>query len=108
MQVVEANGRVALCLGRGGLRQLDLALVGEQPPGTWLLAFIDAAREVIDAQTAVRIDAALDGLAAAMAGETDLSHYFADLTDRIPELPPHLRVTAASSLSQDVHPRGPA
>ncbi len=91
MQVVECNGYVALCQGRGGRRQLDLALVGEQPPGTWLLAFIDAAREVIDAATAARIDAALDGLEAAMAGETDVSAHFADLIERTPQLPPHLR-----------------
>lgn len=91
MQVVECNGYVARCLGRGETRQLDLALVGEQPPGTWLLAFIDAAREVIDAETAVRINAALDGLEAVMAGETDISRHFADLIDRTPELPPHLR-----------------
>lgn len=91
MQVVECNGYVAHCQGRGGFRQLDLALVGEQPPGTWLLAFIDAAREVIDAETAARINAALDGLEAVMAGETDISRHFADLVDRTPELPPHLR-----------------
>jgi hydrogenase assembly chaperone HypC/HupF len=117
MEVVEARGRVALCRGRDGLRELDLALVGEQPPGTWVLAFIDAAREVIDAQTAGRIDAALDGLEAALAGETDLGPYFADLVDRTPQLPPHLRGAATSgtdcrgspsSLSQDAHPRGPA
>lgn len=91
MQVIECKGYVALCQGRGGQRQLDLALVGEQPPGTWLLAFIDAAREVIDAATAARIDAALDGLEAAMAGETDVSAHFADLIERTPQLPPHLR-----------------
>lgn len=91
MQVVECKGYVAHCQGRGGVRQLDLALVGEQLAGTWLLAFIDAAREVIDAETAARINAALDGLEAVMAGETDISRHFADLVDRTPELPPHLR-----------------
>ncbi|MFZ3043131.1 MAG: HypC/HybG/HupF family hydrogenase formation chaperone [Thiobacillus sp.] len=91
VQVVECHGYVARCQGRGGVRQLDLALVGEQPPGTWLLAFIDAAREVIDDETAARINAALDGLEAVMAGETDISRHFADLIDRTPELPPHLR-----------------
>lgn len=93
MQVIECHGYVALCQGRGGTRQLDLALVGEQASGTWLLAFIDAAREVIDAESARRINAALDGLEAAMDGETDLSAHFADLIGRAPELPPHLRGT---------------
>ncbi|MFZ5512479.1 HypC/HybG/HupF family hydrogenase formation chaperone [Tepidimonas aquatica] len=94
MQVIECHGFVALCRGRHGVRRLDMALVGEQSPGTWVLSFIDAAREVINAETAARIDAALDGLEAAMAGETDISAYFTDLFDRTPELPPHLRGSA--------------
>jgi hydrogenase expression/formation protein HypC len=91
MRVIECHGYVAHCHGRGGPRQIDLALVGEQPPGTWLLCFIDAAREVIDAESAARIDAALDGLEAVMGGETDIAAHFADLFERTPELPPHLR-----------------
>lgn len=91
MQVLHCDGLSALCAGRGGERRLDLMLVGAQPPGTWLLAFLDAAREVIDADTAARIGAALDGLEAAMNGETDLARYFADLIDRPPELPEFLR-----------------
>lgn len=95
MRVVECNGYVAQCEGRGGPRRIDLALVGEQAPGTWLLCFIDAAREVIDADTAARVNAALDGLEAVLAGETDISAHFADLIDRVPELPPHLRGLAS-------------
>jgi hydrogenase expression/formation protein HypC len=95
MQVIECNGYVALCQGRGGVRQLDLALVGEQPVGAWLLTFIDAAREVIDAERAAQINAALDGLEAVMAGETDISRHFADLFERTPELPAHLRGVTA-------------
>lgn len=93
MQVLSCDGLSALCAGRGGERRLDLSLVGAQPPGTWLLAFIDAAREVIDAEAAGRIDAALAGLEAAMSGETDLTAYFADLIDREPELPEFLKPT---------------
>lgn len=91
MQVIRCDGLTALCAGRAGEARLDLGLVGEQPPGTWLLAFLDAAREVIDADTAARINSALDGLEAAMRGETDLTRFFADLTDRPPELPEFLR-----------------
>lgn len=91
MQVLRCDGLVALCTGRGGERRLDLSLVGEQPPGTWLLAFLDAAREVIDADAAAQINTALDGLEAAMNGETDLTRFFADLIDRPPELPAFLR-----------------
>ncbi|TCJ17177.1 HypC/HybG/HupF family hydrogenase formation chaperone [Parasulfuritortus cantonensis] len=91
MQVLTCDGLSAQCLGRAGERRVDLALVGAQAPGTWLLTFLDAAREVIDAEAAGRIEAALDGLAAAMNGETDLSRFFADLIDRPPELPEFLR-----------------
>jgi len=43
------------------------------------------------AQEAAEIGAALDALEAALAGETDLDAYFADLADREPQLPPHLK-----------------
>ncbi len=95
MQVLECKGLVARCRGRGGVRRLDLALVGEQPPGVWLLAFIDTAREVIDTERAAQINAALDGLEAVMAGEVDISRHFADLLERTPELPAHLRGVTA-------------
>lgn len=91
MQVLESQGIVSLCQGRVGVHRIDLSLVGEQPIDTWLLTFIDAAREVIDAETATRINAALDGLEAVMAGETDIARHFADLFERTPELPAHLR-----------------
>lgn len=91
MRIVRRDGLSALCEGRGGQRRLDLALVGEQPPGTWLLAFLDAAREVLDADAAASINAALDGLEAAQNGEADLARYFPDLYDRMPELPEFLR-----------------
>lgn len=93
MQVIECQGLTALCAGRGGQRRLDLALVGEQPPGTWLLAFLDAAREVIEADAAQLINAALDGLDAVFNGDTNLDIYFADLVGREPQLPEHLRGT---------------
>lgn len=91
MQVIDCNGLMARCHGRGAERWIDIALVGTQPPGVWLLTFIDAAREVIDAEVASRIIAALDGLEAVMAGETDMTLHFADLIGRTPQLPPHLR-----------------
>lgn len=90
MQIVTSNGLVAQARGRNGERRVDLMLVGEQMPGTWLLTFLDAAREVIPAETAQQINAALDGLEAAMSGGSFEQH-FADLINRTPELPPHLR-----------------
>ena len=91
MQVIECSNFMARCQGRGQERTLNLALVGDQPPGTWLMAFLDSAREILDEQSARLINQALDGLEAAMNGEMDVSRHFADLLDRPPELPAHLR-----------------
>ncbi|EGQ61862.1 hypothetical protein GGI1_09398, partial [Acidithiobacillus sp. GGI-221] len=59
--------------------------------GTWVLAFIGAAREVLDEDEAQRISRALDALAAAMAGEAVDDALFPDLAGREPMLPEHLR-----------------
>ena len=90
-QVVECGEHFALCRSRDGELRVDLGLVGRQAPGTWLLTFLAAGREVIDAERAAAVDAALDALAAAQAGATDFSAFFADL-DREPQLPQFLRM----------------
>ncbi len=68
MQVIEADGRFALCEGRGERRRIHTALVGEVVPGDWLLAFLDDARERIDADRAAEVNAALDLVLGAMQG----------------------------------------
>lgn len=90
VQVIECGEHFARCAGRNGEVRVDLSLVGQQLPGTWLLTFLDAAREVIDTDRAEAINAALNALEAAHAGETDFSAFFADL-DREPQLPDFLR-----------------
>jgi len=47
MQVVEQHGESARCLYRGQESLVDTMLVGPQPVGTWLLVFLDTAREVL-------------------------------------------------------------
>jgi hydrogenase expression/formation protein HypC len=79
MQVVAAGVGSAWCEARGERRHLDMLLVGDQPPGTWVLAFNGAARRVLGAEEAGQTRAALDALEAALAGEQDLDAYFADL-----------------------------
>lgn len=91
MQVVETRGDAALCLYRGETSLIDIQLVGEQLPGTWLLVFLDAAREVISSERAQQISDALEAMRLAMQGETDIDHLFADLVNREPELPEFLR-----------------
>lgn len=91
MQLVEPGESHAWCDGRGGRGRVDLAIVGPQPAGAWVLAFQGAARRVLSADEAAQTNAALDALEAALAGERDLGPFFADLVDREPQLPAHLR-----------------
>lgn len=88
--VIACGEHFAHCAGRSGEQRVDISLVGPQATGTWLLCFLDAAREVITPERADAINAALDALAAAQAGATDFSAFFADL-DREPQLPEFLR-----------------
>ena len=92
MQVTDDNDYQAWCQGPDGRVLIDLALVGRQERGTWLLTFMGAAREVLDPEVAARITAALDGLAGALSGDVArMDAAFADLANRTPELPEHLR-----------------
>lgn len=91
VQVLEPLGDSAWCVGRDGRKLVDLRLVGPQPAGAWVLIHLDAAREVLSAEAAQRIDRALDALAAALAGDAEgIAAGFADLIGREPQLPPHL------------------
>lgn len=93
MQVVEPHGEgAAWCVGRDGRALIDMALVGAQAPGTWLLTFVGAAREVMTPESAAQVDAALDALAAVLQGDgAAIDAAFADLVGREPQLPDHLR-----------------
>jgi len=83
MRVVSGDGLIAWCEGRGERRRLDLALVGAQAPGTWLVAFRDVARQVLTDDEARSLNLALDGLEAALRGDTgNLDAYFPDLVGR--------------------------
>ena len=73
---------------------IDLSLTGPLEPGTWVLSFLGAAREVITADEAQKISNALNGLRSLMEGG-DLGTAFADLEARTPSLPPHLQAAAA-------------
>jgi hydrogenase expression/formation protein HypC len=68
MQVVETDGRFALCEGRGERRRVNTALVGDVAAGDWLLVFLDDARETIDADRAAEVNSALDLVLGAMQG----------------------------------------
>jgi len=90
MQVIEAGPHWAWCQGPGEPAQVDTRLVGEQRPGTWLLVFLGAAREVLSEDRALLVLDALSALKAAAAGES-FDHLFPDLVEGEPELPAFLR-----------------
>lgn len=92
MQVIEAGESAALCEGRNGRQLINTMLVGRVEAGQWLMTFLDSGREVIDAERAALVNAALDGLqAVSEGGEVNLDHFFADLVNREPTLPDFLR-----------------
>ncbi len=88
MQVVEAGDGYATCEGMGERRTINMQLVGDQPVGTWILTFLDSAREVLSPDAAAKITDAVTAVNLVMRGETDIEHLFADLIDREPERPP--------------------
>ncbi len=102
MQVLATDGIWATCAdGCDPERQerVDLRLVGAQRPGTWLLVFLGAAREVIDERRAIQTLDALAALEAVQRGEP-VDHLFADLVGREPELPELLRSPRTKVLMQ--------
>jgi hydrogenase expression/formation protein HypC len=92
MRVLSVGGTTAYCVGRNGDARVDTLLTGPLRPGQWVLTFLGSAREVVSAEEAARIDAALDALDAAMAGDPSrVEAGFADLVGREPGLPELLR-----------------
>lgn len=104
MRIESSDGLVAVAASEaadGTVRRhtLDMLIVGAQPPGTWVLAFCGAARRVLDPLEARQIRDALSALAVALdaGGDPGAPHsraidaLFADLVERTPQLPEHLR-----------------
>jgi hydrogenase assembly chaperone HypC/HupF len=101
MQIESGDGIAAVAVSRdadGSVERhtLDMLIVGTQPPGTWVLAFHGAARRVLDPLEARQIVDALAALALALDADPStrvdgIDALFADLVDRPPQLPEHLR-----------------
>ncbi len=91
MQVVESGPDWAWCEADGRRERLDMVLVGPQQVGTWVLAFQGGARQVMDTLQAQQARAGRQALAAVLAGHHNVDVFFADLVDRTPQLPEHLR-----------------
>jgi hydrogenase expression/formation protein HypC len=90
MQVIETDGSSAWCEADDQRERLDMRLVGDQAPGTWVLAFHGAARQVLSELEAAQARAGRQALAAVLSGNGHIDDFFADLVGREPSLPAHL------------------
>lgn len=93
MKVVSCSGGTALAVGRGEHERLDAMLIDDLRPGDWVLAFRGAAVRTMSDAEAAQTNAALDALAAVLAGAggASVEAHFRDLIDREPRLPAHLQ-----------------
>jgi hydrogenase expression/formation protein HypC len=72
-------------------RPVETSLLEQPPqPGDWLLVHVNVAIRALDAGEAGQISNALLAVTRAAAGES-FEHLLADLADREPQLPAHLR-----------------
>lgn len=90
MQVITCSPFQAICERYGESHTVSVMLIGEQPVGTWVLTHLGSAIRVLDEAEALAIDDALTGLSEAVEGR-NFDALFADLINREPELPAHLR-----------------
>lgn len=99
MQIVEIGFASAVCEGMGARREVDTMLIGDQPIGTWVLIFLNSAREVLTEEDAEKISAAVKAVDLVMENQSmsadklpdeTINALFADLIDREPPKPPSL------------------
>lgn len=96
MQVVEAEEAAAICVADGERREVSTLLLDDGPAksGDWVLVHINTAVRRLSPEEAQQIGDALAAVLAASGGQP-YEHLIADLIDREPELPAHLRPPAA-------------
>ncbi|WP_419612942.1 HypC/HybG/HupF family hydrogenase formation chaperone, partial [Thiolapillus sp.] len=90
----------AVCEGMGMRREVDTLLIGEQPVGSWVLVFLNSAREVLSPEDAAKISSAIravnmvmengDSVSSGALDNTSIEALFADLIDREPPKPDSL------------------
>lgn len=91
MQIIALEQGSAVCAGRGQQQRVDLALIGDNAIGAWVLVHRGVALRQLSPEEASQTLAALDALDAVLAGDVDFDRYFTDLANREPALPAHLR-----------------
>jgi len=110
MQIKELGFHMARCEGMGLVREVDTLLVGELAIDTWVLVFLNSAREVLTEENAFKIANAIKAVDLIMESEGNMSTegfesnaidaLFADLIDREPEKPASLLAFEASQRKQ--------
>ena len=90
MQVAATGPGWADCRNGDMLRRVDTLLVEPVAPGDWVLVHVASAVRTLDESEALAIRGALLAVERAAAGQA-FEHLLADLIDREPQLPPHLR-----------------
>ncbi|UVO30639.1 HypC/HybG/HupF family hydrogenase formation chaperone [Bradyrhizobium arachidis] len=95
MTIIETDGISALCEFRGKRRRVWVFLLSRPIACAKVLVHVDTAIRLLDDEEAQLIGDAIEGIGAALNGE-DCDRFFADLIDREPTLPVHLRLDQAS------------
>jgi hydrogenase expression/formation protein HypC len=90
MQVVVAGHGWADCRNGDELCRIDTLLLDAVAPGDWVLVHVDSAIRSLEPDEARAIRDALLAVQCAAAGQP-FEHLLADLIEREPQLPPHLR-----------------
>lgn len=90
MTIVETDGMTAICRYGDELCRVSVLLLPNPAVGAKVLVHLDSAVRLLDDEEARLIGEAIEGLQAALNGE-DCDRFFADLIDREPQLPEHLR-----------------
>ncbi|EXI80952.1 MAG: hydrogenase assembly chaperone HypC/HupF [Candidatus Accumulibacter appositus] len=79
----DENGDFAIAERRqgGALRRerINMMLIGPQAVGTWILASLGLAQEILDDRELALIEDALAALDASVAGDYDATKHFSDL-----------------------------
>jgi len=100
MQIKETGPGYARCEGMGVTREIDTLLVGDLPKNSWVLVFLNSAREVLTPENAAKITDAVTAVNVVMNNQGKISEeglenqtidvLFADLIDREPQKPASL------------------
>ena len=70
MKVIRMEDSTALCESRNGIERMDTMLTGPLEAGQWILGFLGAAREVIDAERAAQVEEALYAMGSEVESNT--------------------------------------